>query len=178
MFQRIQPIFYIVILMWFVQVLNFVTGYSLSKFGIIPRQLVGIWGVLFSPFLHNGFFHLLCNTFPFLVLASLIAAKNLTEWIKVSLFIMVFTGGSVWLFGRYASHIGASGMIFGYFGYLIGKSFYQPSVLSITIGLFTIFIYGGLIWGILPTGPHISWEGHLFGFLIGILAAKLKIGSL
>jgi len=78
----------------------------------------------------------------------------------------------LWLFGRSAFHIGASALVFGYFGFLLTRSYYSPSISSILISLGVFIIYGGLIWGVLPQGNHISWEGHLFGLISGGIVAK------
>ena len=79
----------------------------------------------------------------------------------------------VWIFGRDAYHIGASGLVFGYFGFLVAVGIYEKSLSSLTIASFAVFYYGGLIYGVLPTESFISWEAHLFGLMAGVLAARI-----
>ena len=94
-------------------------------------------------------------------------------FVEVSVVIILVSGIGVWLFGRSGYHVGASGLIFGYFGFLVGRGWYERSISSILIAVITIVLYGGILWGILPTRTGISWEAHVFGLLAGILAARL-----
>ncbi len=163
-----------VVLLWAVEAANLLTGHQLNTWGILPRTLTGLRGIPFSPFLHGGLGHLAVNTAPFLVLGGLVALQGRRVFLSVSLVVVVCGGSAVWLFGRAAYHIGASGLIFGYFGYLVARAWYNRSIGSILIALVTLFFYGGLVWGVLPTDAFISWEGHLFGLLAGILAARIQ----
>ena len=163
-----------VVLLWAVEAANLITGHHLNTWGILPRTLTGLRGIPFSPFLHGNVHHLLVNTVPFLVLGGLVALQGRRALLSVSLFVIICGGIALWLFGRTAYHIGASGLIFGYFGYLVARAWYDRSIGSILIALVTLFFYGGLIWGVLPTTTYISWEGHLFGLLAGILAARIQ----
>ena len=96
------------------------------------------------------------------------------EWIAVSVITALCSGVGTWLFGGLNStHIGASGVIFGYFGFLLLRGYFERSLSAIAFSLLVGFLYGGIIFGVLPTDSTISWQGHLFGFLGGILAAKL-----
>lgn len=148
---------------------------ALDAYGILPRTGEGLLGILFSPFLHGGFGHLISNSIPFLVLGGLLALRGRGHFIKVSLMIMVLGGAAVWLLGREAIHIGASGVIFGYLGYLLANGWFERSVQSIAVAIGVGVVYGGLIWGVLPSQPGVSWEGHLFGFLAGALTAKVLV---
>ncbi len=161
-------------LLWGVEVVNLATGHHLNTWGILPRTLIGLRGIPLSPFLHANLSHLFVNTLPFLVLGGLLCLQGRRAFLSVSLFIIVTGGAALWLFGRTAYHIGASGLIFGFFGYLVGRGWYERSLSSILIALATLFFYGGLVWGVLPTNTYISWEGHLFGLLAGILAARIQ----
>ena len=91
---------------------------------------------------------------------------------SVSIFVILCGGAALWLFGRVSYHVGASGLIFGYFGYLVARGWYERSTWAILAALLTLFLYGGLVWGVLPGRAFISWEGHLFGMLAGVLAAR------
>jgi len=82
-------------------------------------------------------------------------------------------GGCLWLFGRASYHVGASGLIFGYFGFIVARGWFYKSISSIVVAFITLFLYSGILWGLLPVFPHVSWEGHLFGLIAGILGARL-----
>jgi membrane associated rhomboid family serine protease len=147
---------------------------GLDSFGIIPRDPIGLRGILFAPFLHNGLGHLIGNTLPFLTLGWLIMLRETSDFFVVSLISAIVGGLGTWLFGSPGIHIGASGVIFGYLGYLLARGYFERSMLAIALSLFVAVLYGSLIWGILPFQyGNISWEGHLFGFLGGVISAKL-----
>jgi membrane associated rhomboid family serine protease len=167
----------LVALMWIVEVVDIPLGGSLDLLGIRPRNANGLLGIVFAPFLHGGFRHLISNTLPFLVLGFLISARDWTEWVVVSLVAAICSGLGTWLFGAAGTlHIGASGVVFGYFGFLIARAYFERNVTSIAISLLVVAVFGGMIWGILPVQIGISWEGHLFGLVGGILSAKLIAG--
>lgn len=142
-----------------------------------PYALVSLRGVLLSPMLHGSFSHLLSNTLPLLVLGGFVALRGTKTLIGVSLFVVVLGGLLVWLVGRPAVHIGASGLVFGYFGYLLAQGWYERSFVSIVVAVAVLLLYGGMIFGALPQGGFISWEGHLFGMIAGILAARMSKGD-
>ena len=139
-----------------------------------PYALVSLRGVLLSPMLHGSFSHLLSNTLPLLVLGGFVALRGTKTLIGVSLFVVVLGGLLVWLVGRPAVHIGASGLVFGYFGYLLAQGWYERSFVSIVVAVAVLLLYGGIIFGALPQAGFISWEGHLFGLIAGVLAARMS----
>jgi membrane associated rhomboid family serine protease len=161
-------------LMWLLEVLNLsIFRNSLEQFGIVPRSWIGLRGILFSPFLHANLLHLLANTVPFLVLGWLVMVGGIRDFCVVSLFSIGVSGAGVWLFAAANTvTVGASGVIFGYLGYLLSRGWFERRVGSLLISLIILFFYGGLIWGVLPLVPGVSWQGHLFGFLGGIMAAR------
>jgi membrane associated rhomboid family serine protease len=160
-------------LMWGLEILDtFVFRHGLDTLGILPRNLIGLRGILFAPFLHGSFAHLAANTVPFIVLGWLIMAQSISNFVIVSAICLLVGGFGTWLFGATALHIGASGVIFGYLGFLLARYYFDRRLSSGLIALFVGFTYGSVLWGILPSLPGISWEGHLFGFLSGILAAR------
>ena len=163
-------------LLWAVEAANLLTGHTLNTWGILPRTVTGLRGIPLSPFLHGNLSHLLVNTVPFLVLGGLVALQGRRAFLGVSFVVIICGGIALWLFGRTAYHIGASSLIFGYFGYLVARAWYERSPGAILIALVTLFFYGGLIWGVLPTTTYISWEGHLCGLLAGIVAARIQGG--
>jgi len=155
-----------------VEIVNASMGHQLNAWGIFPRSVYGLAGIPLAPFLHGGFGHVISNSIPFLVLGGLIAFRGRQVLLRVS-FIVIGVGGSgVWLLGRSAVHIGASGLVFGYFGYLVARGWYERRFGSILLAIAVIILYGGLILGVLPTRGLVSWEAHLFGLIAGVLAAR------
>ncbi|MCY7390521.1 MAG: rhomboid family intramembrane serine protease [Leptolyngbyaceae cyanobacterium CAN_BIN12] len=146
---------------------------GLNQFGIIPRNLIGLRGILFAPFLHANLAHLIGNTIPFVTLGWLIMLREVSDFFVVSVISALVGGLGTWLFGSPGIHIGASGVIFGYLGYLLSRGYFERKPLSIAMSLFVLVLYGSLIWGLLPFQYGISWEGHLFGFLGGVVSAKM-----
>ncbi|MBW4540745.1 MAG: rhomboid family intramembrane serine protease [Myxacorys chilensis ATA2-1-KO14] len=159
-------------LMWFIHITDSVLPGTANVYGIIPRTSLGVRGIFFSPFLHGSYQHLISNTIPFLMLGWFVMLRSVKEFFAVSAIVLLASGIGVWLFGSPGIHIGASGVIFGYFGFLLSRAYFERSALSIALSLTVGLFYGSLIWGVLPNQMHISWEGHLFGFIGGILAAK------
>jgi membrane associated rhomboid family serine protease len=167
----------LVAIMWGLELVDLGLGGQLDRFGIWPRQSRGLMGILFAPLLHGGFRHLISNTLPFLVLGWLIMAKDWSEWLAVSIVVALVSGGGTWIFGANGVHIGASGVIFGYFGFLLARAFFERTAGSFLVAILVFAMFGGMIWGILPIRVGISWEGHLFGLIGGIVAAW-AIGAL
>lgn len=162
-----------VALMWISEILDiFVFRHRLDVYGILPRNIIGLRGILFAPFLHGGFPHLIANTVPFITLGWLIMVRETREFFPVTVVIAIVGGLGVWLFGAPAYHIGASGLIFGYLGFLLLRGYFERSFSAIAIALVVFALYGGVLWGVLPSYPGVSWESHLFGFIGGGIAAK------
>ena len=174
-------LFAFVAFLWIVEVVNLFLGHRLNVYGLVPRTIEGLRGIPLSPFLHGGFGHLLSNTLPLLFLGGLVAARGQSNFVIVTLFIVFVGGLALWLVGRpwpcdvhYLVHVGASGLVFGYFGYLVARGWYERSFLSIFVAALIILVFGaGILSGLLPTAPYISWEGHLCGLLSGVLIARL-----
>ncbi|MDY7049096.1 MAG: rhomboid family intramembrane serine protease [Microcystis panniformis WG22] len=164
-----------VAIFWLLEILDqFVFRGSLNNFGIIPDQVIGLRGILFAPFLHRDFPHLIANTVPFLILGWLVMLQETSDFFIVTGLTMLVGGLGVWLFAVPGSiHIGASILIFGYLGFLLLRGYFQRNIPSILLSILVFLLYGGTIWDVLPSRPGISWQGHLFGFLGGVLAAKL-----
>jgi membrane associated rhomboid family serine protease len=158
---------------WIVEILDrLIFRGFLDRWGIVPRSLIGLRGILFAPFLHADFGHLIANTIPFLILGWLVMLQETSDFFIVTFSTMLVGGLGTWLFGGpYSIHIGASILIFGYLGFLLLRGYFQRNPPSIILSIVVGFLYGGLIWGVLPGAAGISWQGHLFGFLGGVLAA-------
>ena len=163
-----------VCVIWAVEAVNHLTGRPLYIMGILPRHLTGLVGIPLSPFIHGSASHAVLNTVPIVVLGGLVALRGVKTFVTVSVFVVLCGGAALWLFGRFSYHIGASGLIFGYFGYLVARGWYERSAMAILTALLTLFLYGGLVWGLLPGRAFVSWEGHLFGMLAGVLIARLQ----
>lgn len=163
-----------IVIFWLVEIIDQVLfGHRLDYFGIIPRHLTGLRGIILSPFLHADFPHLIANTLPFAILGWLVMVQDTKDFFTVTLYSMFFSGVGVWLFAQPNSiTVGASGIIFGYLGFLLLRGYFQKNAASIAISLIVVFLYGGMIWGVLPSSPHISWLAHLFGFMGGVFAAR------
>lgn len=163
-----------VAIFWIVEILDaFVFHGALDRFGIIPHRFIGLRGILFAPFLHGGFAHLIANTIPFITLGWFVMLQETSDFFIVTAMTMLVGGLGVWLFASpFSIHIGASILIFGYLGFLLFRGYFQRNLPSIFLSVIVGLLYGGLIWGVLPNQIGISWQGHLFGFIGGILAAK------
>ncbi|NER48978.1 MAG: rhomboid family intramembrane serine protease [Symploca sp. SIO1A3] len=162
-----------VALMWVLELVDVIVfQQKLNIYGIIPREIIGLRGILFAPFLHAGLAHLISNTIPFLVLGWFVMLQETSEFFIVTPIIMLISGLGVWLIGSPGVHIGASGVVFGYLGFLLARGLFERNFLSIVLSLLVGSLYGSLIWGVLPIQIGVSWEGHLFGFIGGVLAAR------
>jgi len=156
--------------LWLVFIADRILPGDFNRWGIIPREIQGIWGILFSPFLHANLGHLLSNFLPVMVLLALLLATQPKAWATV-LQIVLLGGLLLWIFGRPAVHVGASGLIYGLIAYLMAAGLRQgrfgPALAALLVG----FLYGGtLLSGVLPTvGPHVSWDGHLTSAIAGAL---------
>ncbi len=172
--RQVQILGGLVLLFWVLEFLDaMVLRGSLDRYGIFPRTAIGLRGIVFAPFLHGSFYHVAANTIPFLVLGWLVMLRETGDFFVVSAVSAIASGLGTWLLGSPGVHIGASGVIFGYLGYLLFRGYFERSLTAIALSLLVAFAYGGLIWGVLPGRYGISWESHLFGFVGGILAAKL-----
>ena len=148
---------------------------GLSNWELSASYLLGsVRGILLSPLLHGSFSHLLSNTLTLIPLGVVVAARGAKTLAGVSLFVVALGGLLVWLVGRPAVHVGASGLAFGLFGYLVARGWYERSFVSILVALIVVALYGGMILGALPQDGFVSWEGHLFGLVAGVLAARMS----
>lgn len=165
------------LLAWLLSLLNWVLAGGLGRLlGIRPRQAVGLFGIMFAPLLHRDIQHLLANTLPFLVLGWLVllqeGLQDTSNFYTVTVIILLSGGLGTWLFGREAIHLGASGLIFGYIGFLLVGSYVVPTLWTVGLASVVFVLYGSQLRAMLPNSQAlaVSWEGHLFGFVGGILA--------
>lgn len=161
------------VIFWIVELIDFFFFHGkLDKLGIRPHTIIGLRGILFAPFLHGGFGHLIANTIPFFTLGWLTMIQETSDLYIVSLITMVIGGLGVWLFASPGTiHIGASILIYGYLGFLLFRGYFQKNLPSIILSIVVLLLYGSLIWGVFPARVGVSWQGHLFGFIGGAIAA-------
>ena len=146
-------------------------GYSLARYGLIPRDIVGLRGILTMHFLHGGFDHIWHNTLAFIVLNTFLFYFYRSISIKTFFFIFFFSGILLWLIGRPTVHIGASMIIYGEFAFLFLSGIIRKNPILARVTLLVGLYYGSLVWYVFPVDPKISWEGHLAGFVVGLIAA-------
>lgn len=172
--QRLLTLGAILVLIWVIEIVDWLFwGGRLDQYGIRPRTLIGLRNIAFAPLLHAGFGHLLANTLPFLVLGWFVTLHGLRAFWRVTLVAALVSGAAIWLFaGSRSVHLGLSGVIFGYLGYLLARGYRERSLLALVLALLALIFYGGMLWGLVSWQPGVSWLGHLFGFIGGILAAN------
>lgn len=168
---RVIPVLVLVALMWVAELADLLTPLQLDGYGIRPRQVDGLPGIVLSPFLHLGLGHLIANTSGLLVLGSLLAWTTRHLWL-VTVGVVLLGGAGVWLLGAPRTVvIGASGVVYGYAAFLAVYGFAARRIAPALVGILVIVLYGGLLWGVLPLRPGVSWQGHLFGALAGVVLA-------
>ncbi len=142
--------------------------------GIRSGTPIGLAGVPLAPLLHGDLKHLASNTLPFVVLAALVLVRSLREFVWVTVIVALGSGLGAWWLGRAGQvHLGASGLIFGYFGFLLARGLLERTLVSLLIAAAVGFLYGGLVWQVFSSDPHISWQSHLCGLLAGLASAWL-----
>jgi len=172
--KKLYPVFALVGFCWLVYgVNNLICHNYFSQYGIIPRTKSGLPGIFCAPFLHASFPHLLANTIPLLVLGSIIAWRSTAAFVWITIGGTLLGGTLTWLAARNACHIGASGLIFCYFGYILAFAWFQRTVLNILLAVVCIFLYGGALWGLSPLQTGVSWEGHAAGLFAGVTLAAV-----
>ncbi|HYS54005.1 MAG TPA: rhomboid family intramembrane serine protease [Thermoanaerobaculia bacterium] len=163
--------------LWIVRALDtfLARGVSAAGMGIVPRTIDGLWAIPVTPLIHANWQHLISNTIPLVILGGLVLLRGVTEFIFVTVFSILISGLGTWLFGAgNAQHVGASGLVFGLFGYLVFRSAFDRKLGSAVITLIVAAAYGtAMVYSLIPT-PDVSWSGHFFGFLGGFLAARIR----
>ncbi|MDX8153432.1 rhomboid family intramembrane serine protease [Patulibacter brassicae] len=161
-------------LMWLVEIIDQATGDDLDRFGIRPRAVDGLDGILFSPFLHGSFGHLIGNTFPFLIMGGVIALSGAARVVLVTVIVGLVAGVGTWLTAPDNSiTVGASGIVLGYATYLLARGIFSRRLLQIVVGVVVGVVWGGSLLLSLVPRDGVSWQAHLFGAIGGVLAAYL-----
>lgn len=158
--------------MWAIEIVDTVALDSeLQTNGLRPRHRSGLDGIAWAPFLHADYGHIASNSIPFLVLGGLVAARGMRYWAWVTVTAILVGGGLTWLLGGDGIHVGASGVVFGYFGAILGAAVFERRIRALGAALIALGFYSSLIAGLVPQ-EAVSWEGHLFGMAAGVIAAK------
>lgn len=163
--------FLLVAIMAIVHFAQYVFDWNLNVYGIYPRKLTSLLGILFTPFLHGDFNHLFNNTVSFIILCGALFFFYKKIALRVLFWIYMMSGFWTWISARESYHIGASGVIYGIFSFLLVSGFLRKNLQLIGLSFFVVFVYGSMVWGIFPIKVEISYEGHLWGFVAGIVLA-------
>ena len=163
--------FLFLLTMWLVKIIEVNSKEPFVKFGVSPQTLSGLKGILFSPFIHKDFTHLLNNSFPVLILGGMLFSFYRKIAARIFLWLFFISGFWLWIIGRPSFHIGASGIIYALASFILVSGIIRKNPRLSAVSLVIIFLYGSMIWGILPTNEAVSWEGHLAGFVAGIVVA-------
>lgn len=162
----------LIILLWIVKISEIIFGADFSQSGIYPLTIKGLPGIILSPLVHNDFQHLFNNTVPLFFLSSLLFYFYSEVALKVLSLIWILTGILVWIFGRDAWHIGASGLVYGLASFLFFSGIIRKHLGLISLSLLVVFLYGSMVWGMVPLlYTNVSWESHMLGAFAGVLLA-------
>jgi membrane associated rhomboid family serine protease len=171
-YKNIRIAFALISILWLVYFVNLILPVDLRLYGLKPRDLGGLWGILAAPFLHADIHHLTANTGVLFILLAVALSYNRSLAFRALFVIMLLGGGMVWLFGTVGTiQIGASGIIFGLLGFLMCLGVFRRDWKALIISIVITIIYGGALHSLLSDVPGISWAGHFFGFLSGVVAA-------
>jgi len=157
---------------WLVSIVGFVSDPFTYALALVPRDVWHLPGVITMALLHKDFGHLFANTLPLIAFGLLLLTRGAGYFMRGVGLVTLGGGVLLWLFGRSAAHIGASGLVFGLFGLLVARALYARSAESMLIATVVMLGYGGLVWGVFPTDASVSWDGHLAGLLAGVGSAK------
>src|SRR6056297_2067150 len=160
-----------VAVLWIVEIVEQVGGYNFVQLGLYPRHLKGLTGILFSPFIHSDFGHLISNSLPVFILSAMLVYFYRRISYRIFIQMYLLAGICVWLAGRESWHIGASGVVYALAAFHFVSGIIRNDVRLLTLSVVVVFLYGGLVWGMLPIRPEISWEGHLWGAVSGVVFA-------
>ncbi|TAE00781.1 MAG: rhomboid family intramembrane serine protease [Bacteroidetes bacterium] len=171
-YNSLQKMLWLSAFLWIVKILQTSLELPLNRFfALYPRHSKGLIGILFSPFLHADFVHLISNTVPLIVLGTAILYFYPKVSYKVFAWSYLATGLLVWLFARTAPHIGASGQVYAWAAFLFFSGIFRKDIKFMSLSLAVFVLYGGMLEGVFPKETHVSWESHLFGALVGIFCA-------
>lgn len=156
---------------WGVQIINMFCHNKLVILGIQPRKLRGLPGIVFSPWIHGGLDHIFFNSIPLFVLFVFMLTLGTWSCLCATVTITLISGCLLWLLGRNAIHVGASGLIMGYMGYVLAETYFHQTAGSIVIGAVALYYFGSSLTSVIPSDKNVSFEGHFFGLISGIFAS-------
>lgn len=157
--------------------LRAILGRHANRLAVVPRTTGGLTGIISAPFVHGNAAHLAANLPPFIILGALVLRHGQHTFIKTAVLIALASGTLLWLLGRTAAHMGASGVIFGFFGYLIALAYFTRGTADLLIAGAVVLVYGSMLAGIKPVRNGTSFEGHFFGLTAGVATAWLEISQ-
>ncbi|WP_405448727.1 rhomboid family intramembrane serine protease [Streptomyces erythrochromogenes] len=162
-----------VALLWLLEAVDYATGHALDQYGILARDPDSLSGIVSAAFLHFGFDHVASNSVPLLVLGFIAALSGIRRFLAVCGLILLADGLGTWLISPSGTMtLGASGIVFGLFGYLLVRGFVERKALGIAVAVGVAAVWGTtIVSGILPTDSGVSWQGHLCGLVAGIVTA-------
>ncbi len=158
----------IIWLVWFVEIM---LDLDFASYGLFPRKISGLKGIIFAPLIHANLTHLFNNTIPMLVLTTALFYFYPDLSVRIFLLTYLMVGIWVWVGGRDAYHIGASGLVYGLASFLFFSGVFRNYIRLMAVSLVVVFLYGSLVWGIFPMKDGISWESHLLGAVAGLILA-------
>lgn len=160
-------------ILWFILITDQYLELRLGRFGLRPREIEGLLGILTTPLLHGGVEHLFSNTLPLIVSVTTILYLYPNSALRVLPMIWLGSGMLAWLIGRSSIHVGASGLVYGVLTFVFVSGLLRRDMRSIGVSLLVWFMYGSMVWGVLPIRPRMSWELHLAGAVLGFMMALL-----
>ena len=165
----------VIVVLWAIQIANSLDHYGLSRhFGVVAREPSRLPDIFTAPLLHWSFSHIEANSAPLFFLGFFAAYRGIRRFIVVTVLIVLVSGFGSWLFSPTRTvEAGASGVVFGYFGYLVVRGLVERHLIDVIVGIVVVALYWSILQGVLPNDPHISWQAHLFGLIGGIGAALL-----
>lgn len=165
----------VAVLLWIVQFVNAADDYHLDRFGMKPRETAGLWGLVSMPFLHASFGHLLSNTIPLVLVGWVLLLSGVRTWLAVTAIVVVGGGLLTWLLGpAHTVIVGASGMIFGWLGYLLARAYFSRRLKWIIVAVLVLIFFGTVLFGLVPSiNSDVSWQAHVCGFAAGVGAGAL-----
>lgn len=161
----------LILLIWLAWFVETTLHLDFAVYGIFPRKLSGLRGILFAPFIHSGFKHLFDNTIPLFTLLAAIFYFYRDLAFRILLLTWLMVGLWVWVAGREAYHIGASGLVYGFASFLFFSGIFRRHIPLLAISMLVVFLYGSMVWGLFPIVPEISYESHMLGAIAGVMLA-------
>lgn len=158
--------------LWVVEIVNNAGDFDLQQYGLRPRDVDGLLGVVTAPFLHASYSHLVANSAPFILIGWVVLLSGVRPFLLSSAIIIVVGGLLTWLIAPAGIIVGASGLVLGWLGYLLGRAYFSRRFLWIVVAIMALLFFGTLLGSLLPSvSDDVSWQGHVAGFAAGVLAA-------